>query len=288
MHDERIDVGPVRLAISRTGPEPTAPEAQRPVLLVHGLASNARLWDGVAQRLGSAGHPVVAVDQRGHGRSDVPPDGYDTQTCAADLSALIATLGWTGARAPVVAGQSWGGNVVLNLAARHGKVAAIALVDGGWLRPGARFATFEECWQVLAPPSFEGMRYSGLAAQIAARHPDWPPEAIAGTLANLVELDDGGVRARLAREHHKSILRSLWQDDPRELYPQVSVPVLLMPADAQVGSAPVVEAAQLLPDCRVSEYVGADHDLHAQHPARCALDLQNLAVRADAREGVSG
>lgn len=288
MHDERIDVGPVRLAISRTGPEPTAPEAQRPVLLVHGLASNARLWDGVAQRLGSAGHPVVAVDQRGHGRSDVPPDGYDTQTCAADLSALIATLGWTGARAPVVAGQSWGGNVVLNLAARHGKVAAIALVDGGWLRPGARFATFEECWQVLAPPSFEGMRYSGLAAQIAARHPDWPPEAIAGTLANLVELDDGGVRARLAREHHKSILRSLWQDDPRELYPQVSVPVLLMPADAQVGSAPVVEAAQLLPDCRVSEYVGADHDLHAQHPARCALDLHDLAVRADAREGVSG
>ena len=141
---------------------------------------------------------------------------------------------------------------------------------------------------MLAPPSFEGMRYSGLAAQIAARHPDWPPEAIAGTLANLVELDDGGVRARLAREHHKSILRSLWQDDPRELYPQVSVPVLLMPADAQVGSAPVVEAAQLLPDCRVSEYVGADHDLHAQHPARCALDLQNLAVRADAREGVSG
>jgi pimeloyl-ACP methyl ester carboxylesterase len=288
VHDERIDVGPVRLAISRTGPEPTAPEAQRPVLLVHGLASNARLWDGVAQRLGSAGHPVVAVDQRGHGRSDVPPDGYDTQTCAADLSALIATLGWTGARAPVVAGQSWGGNVVLNLAARHGKVAAIALVDGGWLRPGARFATFEECWQVLAPPSFEGMRYSGLAAQIAARHPDWPPEAIAGTLANLVELDDGGVRARLAREHHKSILRSLWQDDPRELYPQVSVPVLLMPADAQVGSAPVVEAAQLLPDCRVSEYVGADHDLHAQHPARCALDLHDLAVRADAREGVSG
>jgi pimeloyl-ACP methyl ester carboxylesterase len=288
VHDERIDVGPVRLAISRTGPEPTAPEAQRPVLLVHGLASNARLWDGVAQRLGSAGHPVVAVDQRGHGRSDVPPDGYDTQTCAADLSALIATLGWTGARAPVVAGQSWGGNVVLNLAARHGKVAAIAWSTGGGCgrargSPPSRSAG--RCWR--RRPS-RACATPGSRHRSPPRHPDWPPEAIAGTLANLVELDDGGVRARLAREHHKSILRSLWQDDPRELYPQVSVPVLLMPADAQVGSAPVVEAAQLLPDCRVSEYVGADHDLHAQHPARCALDLHDLAVRADAREGVSG
>ena len=40
-----------------------------PFLLVHGLASNARMWDGVAQRLADAGHPVATVDLRGHGRS---------------------------------------------------------------------------------------------------------------------------------------------------------------------------------------------------------------------------
>ncbi|HEY5472951.1 MAG TPA: alpha/beta fold hydrolase, partial [Candidatus Limnocylindrales bacterium] len=39
-----------------------------PFLLVHGLASNARLWDGVARRLTEAGHRSVAVDLRGHGR----------------------------------------------------------------------------------------------------------------------------------------------------------------------------------------------------------------------------
>ena len=38
----------------------------RPWLLVHGLASNARLWDGVAWRLAQQGHPVVAVDPRPH------------------------------------------------------------------------------------------------------------------------------------------------------------------------------------------------------------------------------
>lgn len=287
MHDETIDAGEVSLAIRRTGPASTSAEAQRPVLLVHGLASNALLWDGVAARLGAAGHPVVAVDQRGHGRSPAPADGYDTDTCADDLAALIGALGWVGDLAPVVAGQSWGGNVVLSLAARHVGAAAIALVDGGWLRLGGRFTTFEDCWQVLAPPSFEGIRYADLATGIAASHPDWPAEGVAGTLANVVELADGGTRARLAREHHRLILHSLWVGDPRTMYPLVDVPALLMPAGANVGSEAVDEAARLLPDCQTSEYVGADHDLHAQHPARCALDLHDLAARADARSSLS-
>ena len=277
-----IDTGRVRLAVRRTGPDATSAAAQRPVLLVHGLASNARLWDGVAQRLGAAGHPVAAVDQRGHGRSDVPVDGYDTDTCADDLAALIDVLGWVDGLAPVAAGQSWGANVVLTLAAKHtSATAAIALVDGGWLRLGGRFDTFEQCWQVLAPPSFEGVRYDELAARITGSHPDWPPEGVAGTLANLVETGDGAARARLSREHHRSILRSLWQDDPRTFYPLVEVPTLLMPAGDSVGSAVVAEAALAIGGTRVSEYVGADHDLHAQHPARCALDLHELATRAD-------
>jgi len=46
-----------------------------PFVLVHGLASNARLWDGVARRLAGAGHSSAAVDLRGHGRSDKPDTG---------------------------------------------------------------------------------------------------------------------------------------------------------------------------------------------------------------------
>ena len=63
-----VDAGPVALhARHRPG------GAAHPVLLVHGLSSNARLWDGVSEHLAAAGHPVVAVDLRGHGASaDVP------------------------------------------------------------------------------------------------------------------------------------------------------------------------------------------------------------------------
>src|SRR5512138_1851024 len=45
-------------------------------LLIHGLASSARIWDLVAPRLGRLGIEPVAYDQRGHGRSTKPSSGY--------------------------------------------------------------------------------------------------------------------------------------------------------------------------------------------------------------------
>jgi pimeloyl-ACP methyl ester carboxylesterase len=307
--------GRPRLAVrSATGPG-------RAFLLVHGLASNARLWDGVAGHLRRAGHAVVAVDQRGHGLSDQPPDGYDTDTCADDLAALIGVLfaagdgsgpggsgpGGSGpggsVRRPVVVGQSWGGNVVLSLAARHpGLVAGVCCVDGGWIRPADRFATFEECWAALEPPRFDSLRHADVAARIRAAQAGWPDGGAEATLANLVELPGGGVRARLSREHHREIVRSLYQEDPRAWYPRIQVPVLLCPA-ARPDPAPdegdddtaqragatrraVADAVRNLADAEVSWYPGAHHDLHAEQPARLTADLLALARRIEARDAV--
>jgi pimeloyl-ACP methyl ester carboxylesterase len=261
----------------------SAPGARRPFLLVHGLASNARLWDGVARRLAAAGHEVVAVDQRGHGGSEETTDGYDTATAASDLAALVAELGWVGDRAPVVAGQSWGGNVVLTQATRYGGVAGLALVDGGWIHLSDRFPTFEECWAQLEPPRFDGWTRAELEQRARGWNSDWPEEGRLGSLANFGDQPDGTVRPHLAREHHRSIVHSLWQDDPRPLYPRVAAPTLLMAAvDAvPVGTTPVTEALEEIPDAQVAWYVGAHHDLHAQQPDRCASDLLGLAARVD-------
>jgi pimeloyl-ACP methyl ester carboxylesterase len=282
--------GRPQLAVRRTAP---GDPGRRPFVLVHGLASNARLWDGVATALAARGHACVAVDLRGHGLSEAPDDGYDTVTCADDLAALLAAEGLTDDRSPIVAGQSWGGNVVLTLAARHPRhVAGIACVDGGWIRLRDRFTDFDDCWAALAPPRFDGMTYAGLTRLIRDAHPNWPRSGIEGTLANLIELPDGGVRARLSRRHHESIVRSLFEGDPYDLYPRVSVPVLLVPATGEAPSAEdgehqgrtrdaVHAALGLLPDARVRWYAGADHDIHAQFPERLAADLADLAELAD-------
>ena len=76
-HLRQIDIG-FQMSVREWRPNKAIAE-RRPFLLVHGLSSNARTWDGVAAELSAAGHPVVAIDQRGHGRSEKPPisAGYD-------------------------------------------------------------------------------------------------------------------------------------------------------------------------------------------------------------------
>ncbi|HXV93454.1 MAG TPA: alpha/beta hydrolase [Pseudonocardia sp.] len=263
-----VDVGDVSLGARRWRGGPG-----RPVLLVHGLSSNARLWDGVAARLATAGHPVVALDLRGHGSSAGVPDPDDgrgaTLTAAADLASACASLGWP---APVVAGQSWGGNVVLQLAAeRPSLVRAIALVDGGWLHLGDRWPTLDAAWEVLAPPVFDGLTAAALRARLRSAHPDWSGAAIEATLGNLREHADGTVTPWLPRERHRAILGSMLAHRPRELYPRVRCRALLIAAtpDGMPSGTPpeaVAEALRLLPDGGLVAFPGGDHDLHAQHP----------------------
>jgi pimeloyl-ACP methyl ester carboxylesterase len=236
-----------------------------PFLLVHGLSSNARLWDGVAGHLVAAGHPAYAVDLRSHGESPGPPDGYDTATAAADLAAL-------GLPPSIVAGQSWGGNVVVQLAARHpDRVRALALVDGGWINLAAQFPDWESCAARLRPPDVSGMTATALRERLRAGHPDWEPWAIEATIFNLAVGPDDSLTRRLPIPQHMNIVRSMWDDPPQPYYGRIDVPVLAIPAGSKTPDLAGLR------DVKVRPYPGGDHDLHAQHPASIAADLLSLA-----------
>lgn len=259
----------IRLAVRRWGQEPS-------FLLVHGLASNARLWDGVAAGLAEAGHGSIAVDQRGHGRSDKPGGGFDFATLSDDLHAVVGDAG------PLVAvGQSWGGNVVLQLAAHHpDHVRGVVCIDGGFIRLADAFATREEMLTDLAPPRFDGLRLTDLEVGMRARLAGWPETAVVGQLANFAHLPDGTVRARLAREDHMAILSHLWEHDPDALADHVDVPILVV----------AVPGGRLAKDDRVASFTRAhgnatavwldgDHDIHAQQPAAIADLLVGFEAR---------
>jgi pimeloyl-ACP methyl ester carboxylesterase len=263
----RVPVGDgVRLHVRGWPGEP----AKLPFVLIHGLSSNARLWDGTAARLSAAGHQAYAVDLRSHGESDRPRDGYDTATAAADVAAVIRRLDLPRA---VVVGQSWGGNVVVALASAV-EVRAIALVDGGWIDLRAQFGSWQACERALRPGDIDGMPAADLRAHMRRAHPDWEEWAVDATLANLAVDASGHVTRRLPIPAHMSILRSMWDDPPR--FSSVRAPALLIPA-LRAGDerkrALVAAAAAALPSATVREYLDADHDLHAQQPKRLAADL---------------
>lgn len=249
-----------------------------PLLLVHGLASNARLWDGVADRLAAGDHPVVAVDQRGHGRSDKPDGGYDFETLTQDLLAVVTHYAWD---KPLIAGQSWGANVVLEFAIRYPTVPlAIALVDGGTGDLADRFADWPTCETALAPPALAGMPAARFESHIRNAHPGWPEQGIEGTLANMEFLPDGTVRPWLDRDTHMTILRHLWEHRPSSRFAELRVPVLIIPARDESnhrwmqGKRDSVERASKLIPRSVVRWIDGDHDLHAQHPGVIAGLLQ--------------
>jgi len=66
-----------------------------PVVLIHGWPLSGASWERQVAALLAAGHRVITYDRRGFGRSSKPTVGYDYDTFAADLNALLGTLDLT-------------------------------------------------------------------------------------------------------------------------------------------------------------------------------------------------
>jgi pimeloyl-ACP methyl ester carboxylesterase len=259
-------------------PAPTAPT----FLLVHGLASNARMWDGVAENLVAQGHTVATVDLRGHGRSSKPDGPYDVPTVADDLAALIDNLDLD---RPIVAGQSWGGNVAVELAARHpAATRGIVCVDGGWIELSRAFPDWESCREALSPPRLAGRRLDEIEDYIRSAHSDWPETGIRGALGNFEVRQDGTIAPWLTFARHIEVLRGLWDHHPSDRFPRLTVPVLLVPVDGDPGDADATRrkhadidaAADAIANVRVCWFIG-HHDIHAQRPDEVA-DVMHAAT----------
>jgi pimeloyl-ACP methyl ester carboxylesterase len=256
------------------------------LLLVHGLASNAGMWRGAARALAAFGHPTVALDLRGHGRSEKPNSGYKFATLSQDLDLVLTQLiaedgpRW---RHPVLVGQSLGGNLALEFAASHpDRLAGVACVDGGFIELRRSFEGWEECARVLVPPDLECLTRADLEAMLRRASPDWPQEGIEGMLDCFYEDGCGWINPHLRRDRHMMLLRELWEHPPSRLYERVRVPVLLLPAEgggappfAREKHADVQLALERLPWPRVRWFAHADHDIHAQYPTELAQAIHD-------------
>jgi pimeloyl-ACP methyl ester carboxylesterase len=250
----------------------------QPLVLLHGLASNSLIWKLVAPLLARR-FRVLALDQRGHGPSDKPDDGYDFQSITGDLQAFIEALSL---ERPALVGHSWGANVALQFAAeRPDDVSWLALVDGGFLEisafPGM---TWERTLEMMSPPPLAGLKLKTFL-QGARNWPGlgsvWNDDVQEIVLANFRIDEDETIHPHLSRENHLKILRSLWEQKPSALWPHLRCPALLIPAasdhqDSRTTSwmdhkrKAIALAEEHAPTVRVTWLEDTIHDVPLQRP----------------------
>lgn len=89
----------------------------RPVVLIHGWPLDADMWEYQMPTLAASGFRVIAYDRRGFGRSGQPWSGYDYDTLADDLKAVLDALDLTDV---ALVGFSMGGGEIARYMSRHG------------------------------------------------------------------------------------------------------------------------------------------------------------------------
>lgn len=256
------------------------------VLLLHGLASSSVIWGGVARRLWPS-FRVVAYDQRGHGRSDKPDDGYGFDDVCADAARVIASLKLD---RPVVAGHSWGANVALQLGVeRPDLLSRLVLVDGGFSQMSDRM-DWPTARRVLAPPRSAGMPLDQLLEMVRTRTPlgrMWNDD-VERTFLSLFEITGGRVRPRLSRVNHMKILRALWEQPTLDLLSRVALPTLIVaarPPRSDEGQREFYESkkeaaarVRRLKAPLMFEWITSVHDVPLQRPDELAARIARFAA----------
>ncbi|HEX8556636.1 MAG TPA: alpha/beta hydrolase [Pyrinomonadaceae bacterium] len=254
----------------------------RPVILMHGWPLSADSWDDQALAIAEAGFRAVAYDRRGFGRSEQPWEGYNYDTLADDLSAVIEETGATDA---AVVGFSMGGGEVARYMSRHGgkNVAQAVLVssvvpymlqtaDNPEGVPQATFNQMTEGMKEDRAHFFEGFFKDfygvGLVSQPVSDEVLAWSRNVAMQASLKATLDCAGAFA---------------MTDFRPDLAAFTAPTLIIhgtgdktvPIDA-TGRA----AARGIPQAELIEYDGAPHGLFATHKNRLTHDLLAFLTRS--------
>ena len=245
-----------------------------PIVFAAPWGLNADWWDSHMTALAERGFRCIAYDRRGHGRSDDPGRGYDFDTLADDLSAVLTQLGVSNA---MLVGHSMGAAEVVRYLVRHrsARVARAILVA-----PTTPFILKTgDNPDGIAPEILERGR-EGLRKERIARIAQAAPSFF-GAPANPVpaETMDWWTRMMVDRCSTKVMLdlhRVFTETDFRRDLPRIGVPTVIVHGDRD-ASAPLPltgrRTADLIPNSELKVYEGAAHGLPVTHADRLHADL---------------
>lgn len=247
-HD--VDTNGFRTHYYRSTPHAGAPS----IVLVHGLTGNGMNWVRVADALRDR-YDVILPDTRGHGLSDAPESGYTVEDRAADIAALIDTLGLD---RPVLIGHSMGGQAAAAAAALYPeKVRALVLEDPAWFEDEPQESRERDaeakCAQLREQHT---MTRAALVEQGRQENPNWHEDELGPRADGKLQMRAHALRALI------TTTRPGWQDFARA----IQCPTLLVTGDPDryiiVRPERCREALALNPRIREANVPGAAHCIH--------------------------
>jgi pimeloyl-ACP methyl ester carboxylesterase len=254
-----------------------------PLLLLHGLSSNARYWDRLAQNLPN--QRIVALDQRGHGLTGRPPHaphagrGYAMEELLEDVSFVIDELALD---KPVVVGHSWGATVALELVGpRPALASALVFIDGP-IQSASNMFSWEDAQRFMQPPLPRFATFGEAMAE-SARDFDgaWADDLEPFVMARVVQ-DGDALVLTLTAPARLALLRGLYDSQPDVLWPRVEVAAVALLArggpDRIAGwkEQGVARLAATAPNVEV-RWFDTPHDIPLFAPAEVAAEIERVS-----------
>ena len=240
-----------------------------PMLFLNSLGCGAQMWDYQMTAFADEGFRCIGFDRRGHGRSDQPARGYDFDTFADDVAALIDALELSDLT--LIAHSIAGGEAVRYLT-RHGKESVARVILLAPTTPmllktddnpnGALESEVEALW-----------------AQWKRDYPKWiadnvAPFFIPETSPAMMRWGAGLLQTPVPIA--LACARAMVEEDFRAEMRGIDVPTLIVHGDRD-RSAPVEltgkPSAELIPGCRLLVYEGAPHGLMFTHMDQLHADI---------------
>ena len=252
-----------------------------PVVFLHGWALGSDMWEYQMPWLVDRGLRCVAYDRRGCGRSGQPGHGYDFDTFADDLAAVLGDLDL---RDVTLVGHSMGGAEIARYLSRHGAARVKRSVLVSSILP---FLLKTED----NPDGIDGAVYDFMIAQLSADRPGFLSANIDGFFG------DGGPGAPVSPALKQWIMGLFLQSSPKATIDMVrafsatdfrpdlrafTMPTLLIHGDAD--QTPIALTSRrttaMIPGSQLVEYAGAAHGLFVTEKDRLNADLLGFATAA--------
>ena len=247
----------------------------RPVVFLAGWALPLEAWDLQRAALAARGLRCIAYDRRGHGRSDAPSGGYDYDTLADDLAAVLDQLDL---RDVVLVGHSMAGGEIVRYFSRHGGARVSKVMFLAPMNPcpakrpdnpdGFPAEAFEQFRQAYFLTDFPKWLDDNTAPFVT-------PQTSPGMIAWVK-----GLMLTTSLQAVVACNRTATEADLRAEIPNIKAPILIVQGDKDASTPLEVSGrryAALNPAARLVVYEGAPHGLMFTHTRRLNADIAAFA-----------